>query len=180
MILYGDGQHIFGLRQGVYYGSITAPSELTSFSGVLQLDRVGYVRYAKGFNGLSEVWSDGGQGYVSNQDYVGKHCADVRGLNLTANITGVNVTFEILNWYRINSDYNGTANFDAILTTTQPSWTFPEQILKKDILAFGDYSPIYMTWSATYPATATDICVSAKINDATDTMFVYNGETNFS
>lgn len=149
---------------------------LTSYTGVFQIKQNGI--YASGFNGFGEVWSDGGAGYVSDTDIGGKHCADVRSKTLNADITGNNVSFKIINWFRQNSDFNGTANFDVLLTNSQPSYTFDSQILKKDIVAFGDYSPIYMTWSASYPV-GENVCVSAKILQSTQTMFVYEGENQF-
>lgn len=149
---------------------------LTSFSGVLALPVEG--SYSRGFNGLPEIWSMAGEGYATTADYGGKHCADVRSKTLRADITGSNVNFKIINWYRTNSDYVGTATYNLVLNNENKSWTFPDEILKKDIVAFGDNSTIHMTWSATYPANES-VCVSAKIDEASNTMFVYNGETNF-
>ena len=155
---------------------------MTSFSGVLELSAGGYDRlaYPSGFMGLPQIWSRGGEGYASTADYGGKHCADVRSKTLRADITGSNVNFKIIDWYRTTvGDYPGTATYNLVLNNENKSWTYPDEILKKDIVAFGDYSPIYMTWSATYPTNDT-VCVSAKIDEASNTMFVYNGENNFS
>ena len=149
---------------------------LTSYTGILQINQNG--TYASGFNGIGQVWSRGGDGYVSDADFGGKHCADVRSKTLRADISGSDVSFNIINWFRQNSDFNGTANFNVLLTNSQPSYTFDNKILKNDILAFGDYSPIYMTWSATYPV-GENVCVSAKILQSTQTMFVYEGENQF-
>ena len=165
MSLYQINNKLIGPANGFYVFEGSTPPEpptptLTSFSGILTLSQNG--TYGKGFNGLGQVWSKGGEGYVSDGDFLGKHCADVRGKTLKADITGNNVSFKIINWYRYNSDYVGTANFDVLLTNSQPSYTFQNQILKTDILAFGDYSPIYMTWSASYPVNES-ICVSGKI-----------------
>lgn len=154
------------------------PTSLTSFSGVIKIPQSGG-SYGLGFNGLPQIWSDGGAGYVSTADFGGKHCADVRSKTLKADITGSHVNFEIINWYRTNSDFNGTATYNIVLNNENKTWTYPDEILKKDIVAFGDNSPIYMTWSATYPANET-VCVSAKIDEASQTMFVYDGEHNFS
>ena len=150
---------------------------MTSYSGVLEL--LLYYTYGSGFNGMPQIWSYGGGGYASTADYGGKHCADVRSKTLSADITGNDVSFNIINWYRTNSDYVGTANFNVLLTNSNPTYTFPDKILNKDIVAFGDFSPIYMTWSATYPINET-VCVSAKINEASDTMFVYRGGNSFN
>lgn len=156
------------------------PETMTSFSGVFSLPREeSWYSYPNGFLGLPLIWSDGGEGYVSTADIGGKHCADVRSKTLRADITGSNVNFKIIDWYRTNSDYNGTATYNLVLNNENKSWTYPDEILKKDIVAFGDISPIYMTWSATYPINET-VCVSAKIDEASNTMFVYNGENNFS
>lgn len=154
------------------------PASLTSFSGVIKIPVSGGA-YGYGFNGLPEIWSNGGEGYASTADIGGKHCADVRSKTLRADITGSNVNFKIIDWYRTSSDYNGTATYNLALNNENKSWTFPDEILKKDIVAFGDYSPIYMTWSATYPSNET-VCVSAKIDEASQSMFVYDGERNFS
>lgn len=151
-------------------------SPMTSYSGVLELSQ--YDTYASGFNGIGEIWSRGGEGYASTATFGGKHCADVRSKTLRVDITGNNVTFNIINWYRTNSDYVGTANFNVLLKNLNPTYTFPDQILNKDIVAFGDNSPIYMSWSATYPLNE-NVCVSAKINEAWDTMFIYRGGNNF-
>jgi hypothetical protein len=152
------------------------PPSLTSFSGILTLPTVG--SYGQGFNGLPQIWSDGGAGYASTADFGGKHCADVRSKKLRADITGSHVNFEIINWYRTNSDFNGTATYNLVLNNENKTWTYPDEILKKDIVAFGNNSPIYMTWSASYPINE-NVCVSAKINEAQNTMFVYNGDTSF-
>lgn len=155
------------------------PTSLTSFSGVFSLPKTEYwYNYPNGFQGLPEIWSDGGAGYVSTADFGGKHCADVRSKTLKADITGSHVNFEIINWYRTNSDFNGTATYNIILNNENNRWTYPDEILKKDIVAFGDNSTIYMTWSASYPINET-VCVSAKIDEAQNTMFVYNGDTSF-
>lgn len=154
------------------------PTSLTSFSGVIKIPTSGG-SYGQGFNGLPQIWSDGSEGYASTADFGGKHCADVRSKTLRADITGSNVNFEIINWYRTSSDYNGTATYNLVLNNENKSWTYPNEILKKEIVAFGDNSPIYMTWSATYPSNET-VCVSAKIDEASQTMFVYDGEMNFS
>lgn len=151
---------------------------LTSFSGVIKIPVSGGA-YGYGFNGLPEIWSNGGEGYASTADYGGKHCADVRSKTLRADITGSNVNFKIIDWYRTSSDYNGTATYNLALNNENKSWSFPDEILKKDIVAFGDFYPIYMTWSATYPSNES-VCVSAKIDEASQTMFVYDGEMNFS
>ena len=154
------------------------PTSLTSFSGVIKIPTNGG-SYGQGFNGLPQIWSNGGEGYASTADFGGKHCADVRSKTLRADITGSNVNFEIINWYRTSSDYNGTATYNLVLNNENKSWTYPDEILKKEIVAFGDNSPIYMTWSATYPSNET-VSVSAKIDEASQTMFVYDGENNFS
>lgn len=151
---------------------------MTSYSGVLELSQ--HFTYASGFNGMPKIWSRGESqgGYATTSTNAGKHCADVRSKTLRADITGNDVSFNIINWYRTNSDFVGTANFNVLLTNSTPTYTFPDKILNKDIVAFGDYSPIYMTWSATYPINET-VCVSAKINEASDTMFIYRGGNNF-
>ena len=151
---------------------------LTSFSGILKIPQSGGA-YGLGFNGLPEIWSNGGEGYVTTADVGGKHCADVRSKTLRADITGSNVNFKIIDWYRTSSDYVGTATYKLVLNNENKTWTYPDEILKKEIVAFGDYSPIYMTWSATYPINET-VCVSGKIDEASQTMFVYDGEMNFS
>lgn len=181
MSYYQINNKLIGPANGFYVFEGSTPPEpptptLTSYSGVLTLQRVG--TFGVGFNRIGEVWSNGGTGYVTDDDYGGKNCADVRNKTLSVDITGNNVSFNIINWYRQGSDYNGTANFDVLLTNSQPSYTFPNQILKKDIVAFGDFSPIYMTWSASYPVGET-ICVSGKINESNEDMFVYYGGNRF-
>lgn len=172
-------QNVYPRMNGVYlnYGSQPVPPvpTLTSYSGVLTLTRNG--TFANGFNGLPLIWSDGGEGYVSTADFGGKHCADVRSKTLIADITGSNVNFEIINWYRTNSDFNGTATYNLVLNNENKSWTYPDEILKKEIVAFGDTSPIYMTWSAVYPV-GENVCVSGKILESNQTMFKYNGEND--
>ena len=180
MLVKFDNKYIkFG---GVNVGYDSQPTPpvptYTGYSGVLSLPKNG--SFGQGFNGLGSIWSRGSQEgteYYQDGQYGGKNCADVRSKVLSASITGSDVHFLIYNWYRTNSDFNGTANYNVMLDTDHPTFSFPNPIRNADLVAFGDYSPIYMTWSATYPVGET-VKIIGKINESTQTMFTYNGGTN--
>lgn len=161
-----NGNLLFSQNNYILYRNYTAPvGTLTSYSGVLTLTPNG--TFANGFNGFGSIWDSGYH----------KNCADVNGKTLAANITGSNVSFIIINWFRQNSDWNGTATYNVSLTNETTAWQFPNNVPDEEIRAFGDNSPIYMTWSAVYPV-GENVSVSSKILESDQTMFKYNGEND--
>ena len=144
----------------------TPPPEPTmvTYSGVKSLLQNG--SFAQGFNGIGSKWDTWGS----------KKCADVLNKTLTVNITGSDVSFKIIDWYRSGSDYNGTATIDTTFTSPSGTYTWPSLLPDDELRAYGDYSTIYMTWSAQYPS-GTDVRVSAGINGGTQYMFEYSGGT---
>lgn len=182
---YGiTGATLTGNQFNIQTNDVTAMANFSAipyltFTGVrtLPLPKQQMATYSSGFNGLGNVWSNG-TAFTNSQ---GKCCSKVGSKTLQASITGSDVEFKIINWYRTGDTYVGTFSPNVVLSNSNTAYTFPASttIGAKNILAFGDYTPIYMTWSARYPS-GTNVRISAAISGANEYMFIYNGGTSFS